>query len=242
MDKPFDLRRLLNHKKQTKTMRKKLLLTLCFCWIFGLAQAQDEEIRALSWDAVAKEGMNIGDFVPDGWDLEEQATGDLNKDGKIDAALQLIEKGEDVDADGAQITRYRALVIIFRNKNGQGFKLVTVGNYLMQCTSCGGMLTSVKTEIKNGVVIVDQLRGSREAENWVQRFRWEALFERMMMIGEDRLEYDRATGDSKKVSKNLLTGVQITEVSKNGKKPVKTTKKIPKNMIPMDEIDIYNGE
>ncbi|MBL7977109.1 MAG: hypothetical protein JNN12_02125 [Bacteroidetes Order II. Incertae sedis bacterium] len=223
-------------------MQKKLLLTLCFCWIFGLAQAQDEDIRTLSWDDVAQEGMNIGDFVPEGWTLEEQATGDLNKDGRIDAALQLVEDIAAEDENGAPTTRYRALVIIFRKKNGNGFELNTVGHYVLQCTTCGGMLTSVKTEIKNGVVIVDQLMGSREATNLTQRFRWESLFKRMMLIGEDRVDYDRANGDSKKVSKNLLTGNQVTETSKGGKKPTIVRKKIPKNMIPMDEINIYEGE
>lgn len=223
-------------------MKRKLLLVFSFCWIFGLAQAQDEEVRALGWSDVAQEGMNFGDFVPDGWAMEEQVSGDLNKDGRVDAAFQLVEDLAAEDENGAPTTRYRALVVIFGKKNGKGFELVTVGSYLMQCTTCGGMLTSVKTEIKNGVLIVDQLMGSREATNLIQRFRWEPLLKRMMMIGVDETNYDRANGDSKTVSKNLLTGIQITETSKGGRKPVRTQKRIPKNMIPMDEINIYQGE
>ncbi len=222
-------------------MKKKILLTLCFCCIFGFAQAQDEEVRTLSWDDVAKEGMNIGDFVPDGWTMEEQATGDLNKDGRVDAVLQLVEDLKAEDENGAPTTRFRALVVIFRKKSGDGFELSTIGHYVLQCTTCGGMLTSVSTEIKNGVVVVEQLMGSREATNLVQRFRWEPLFKRMMLIGEDRTDYDRANGNSKTVSKNLLTGNQVTETSKGGKKPTISRKKIPKNMIPMDEVSIYES-
>lgn len=186
------------------------------------AARQDEPRRFLDANLVAAEGREPRDFVPRGWKLEGDAAGvvagDLNRDGAADAVLRLVEDLPVEGADGTLNTRYRALVVLLANPGG-GYRRAAVAAKLLGCTVCAGVLGdpeggNVQVEIKNGVLNVSQLSGSREATDLTQRFRYDAGSGRFVLIGEEKSEYDRAAGGGTSVSTNYLTGVRVTKTTR----------------------------
>ncbi|GAP97643.1 hypothetical protein [Leptolyngbya sp. NIES-2104] len=148
------------------------------------------------------QGGTLQSLVPKGWKVESTTQGDLNGDRKPDAVLRLIKtSGEDRD---------RALLVLQQQSNGQWQRIGFAPNILL-CSTCGGMLGSIQIKIENGVILVDQLRGSREAVNTLHRFWIDKASNRIVLIGLDVNVRDRATGDETRESSNFLTGQKITE-------------------------------
>lgn len=178
------------------------------------AHGQDER-RFIDLSGVAAEGDSAKAFAPKGWVVEEEVTGDLNGDSKPDVVVKLIEDKPAEDKDGIPLERYRALLVLLRTDGGKLRRAATADRLLM-CTTCGGMLSdpsgaNVQVEITKGVIVIDQLRGSREAVNTTLRFRHDARLNRFVLIGEDVETRDRATGATTRESSNFLTGVKLTE-------------------------------
>lgn len=203
----------------TRTRRLyKLMLAFIFSILLTLSAvaSQDEPRRFLDPQAVPAEGKAPEDFVPRGWKLEgEVVIADLNRDGSPDAVLRVVEDLPVENKEGIINTRHRALVILFARPSG-GYERAAVGAKLLYCSTCGGMLSdpsgaSTAVEIKSGVLVVTQLSGSREATDFTQRFRYDPASRRFQLIGEDSHTYDRLTGESTKVSTNLLTGLRVHE-------------------------------
>jgi hypothetical protein len=199
------------------------------------AARQDEAPRYLDAKLVPSEGRAVADFVPRGWKLEgdeAELTGDLNKDGVPDKVLRLVEDLPVERPDGVYNTRYRALVVLLARPDG-GFKRAAVATRLLGCTLCAGVLGdpeggNVTIEIKNGVLSVHQLSGSREATDLTQRFRYDAASDRFVLIGVDVEQYDRAEGGSETTSTNYLTGLRVSkkmQVKKPGADPVLVSNK-----------------
>src|SRR5947209_20199109 len=189
------------------------------------APRQDDERRFLDPELVPAEGRAAKDFVARGWKVEGdegEITGDLNQDGVPDKVLRLVEDMPVEGKDGVYNTRYRALVILFGQKGG-GFKRAAVATKLLGCSLCAGVLGdpeagNIQIEIKNGVLNVNQLSGSREARDLTQRFRYDSASGRFIFIGEDINDYDRAEGGGTSTSTNYLTGVRVTKKMKATRK------------------------
>ena len=210
--------------------------------------SQDEPRRFLDPQAVPAEGRAPEDFVPRGWKLEgEVVIADLNRDGSPDAVLRVVEDLPAENKEGTVNTRHRALVVLFARPSG-GYERAAVAAKLLYCSTCGGMLSdpsgaSTAVEIKSGVLVVTQFSGSREATDFTQRFRYDPASRRFRLIGEDSNTYDRLTGESDKVSTNLLTGLRVTEsykIKRKGGEPVLVSSKrervrAPKRFI--EEVD-----
>ena len=185
------------------------------------APRQDDERRFLDPELVPAEGRAAKDFVPRGWKVEGdegETTGDLNKDGVPDKILRLVEDIPVEGKDGTYNTRYRALVILFGQPGG-GFKRAAVATKLLGCTLCAGVLGdpeggNIQLDIKNGVLNVHQLSGSREATDLTQRFRYDPASARFLLIGQDVETYDRLEGGGTSESTNYLTGVRVTKKTK----------------------------
>jgi len=186
---------------------------------------QDETPRYLDVNLVPAGGRSASDFVPKGWKLEGdegETTGDLNRDGVPDKVLRLVEDLPVEGKDGVYNTRYRALVVLF-GRAGGGFKRAAVATKLLGCSLCAGVLGdpeggNIQIEIKNGVLNVNQLSGSREATDLTQRFRYDAASGRFLLIGEDVNNYDRAEGGGTTTSTNYLTGVRVTKMTRPTRK------------------------
>lgn len=186
---------------------------------------------------VPAQGDAIEDFIPAGWELEEQISGDLNGDRDEDLALRLIQSGD----RGA---RARSLVVLLSTP--KGWKRLAVADNLLLCESCGGMLTSARIKIVKQVLITDQLAGSRGAIQMVHRFWIDQKSGKLVCIGEDLSPYDRANGNAIDDSRNFLTGKRIVNHFRGkgsgrsgGRELVKTeTLKVTKKLRPIEAIDI----
>jgi len=171
------------------------------------------ERRLLDAARVPAEGRSEADFQVPGWKAEALQRGDLNGDGREDVALRLVEDLPPERPDGVWNDRHRALLILLRRPDGS-FERAAVAAKLIYCSTCGGMLGdpaggNISTEIKDGVLIVTQLSGSRWAADHTWRFRREPSTGRFLLIGEDVETYDRAAGGGDSTSTNYLTGVRV---------------------------------
>lgn len=151
----------------------------------------------------------LRDFVPRGWTVESQVSGDLNGDGQADIAAVVVENKAATDANNTFNDRQRGLIVVLAG--AKGYSLLGSNDKLLQCLGCGGVKDGVNVTIKNGVLIVGQYSGSREYSIYTWRFRLDAASQRLQMIGIDEEDTDGMVGKGSTVSTNLLTGQQISE-------------------------------
>lgn len=202
-----------------------LLLIACGALVF----AQERGTVSFDDSALPRNAAAIEKFVPSGWTVEKQISGDLNNDGVPDVALELIEKlPANLDKDNPP-SRERALVILFKNRDGSFERRASAKN-LLQCTGCGGafyglMEAPADVEIAKGILIIGQESGSREVSETTFRFRYDAAVKRFALIGYDETTRDRATGGTTTESSNYLTGVKITRTFQYNKKLDREVKK-----------------
>jgi hypothetical protein len=227
-------------------------LLLVLCGAGAAATRQDEPRRFLDSSLVPAAGREPREFVPRGWKTETDAglvTGDLNRDGAADAVLRLVEDVPVEGADGTLNMRYRALVVLLAQPGG-GYKRAAVASKVLGCTMCSGALGdpeggNIQIEIKNGVLNVNQLSGSREATDLTQRFRYDASSGRFRLIGEEVSEYDRAAGGGKSTSTNYLTGVRVIKTSRTlrgGRESnITKTTRIPLKSRFIEDVDYEQG-
>ena len=146
-------------------------------------------------------------FVPAGWTVEQELQGDLDGDGIPDAVLMLVEEGHTGPTDEAA----RILVVLAGRADGS-FEQTGTNEKMLLCVQCfGAMGGGPELSIQRRVLIVDQLRGSRDTANGLWRFRFDPGSKRMRLIGLDVKKTDRATGVSTSESTNYLNGKRVTE-------------------------------
>jgi hypothetical protein len=209
-----------------------LLLLPPFC--FGQEPNRIEKSR------IPAEAESIQNFVPAGWKIEEQVTGDLNGDSVPDYAVKLVEDKPAKDSDDVANERQRALVIVLQPQGGK-FTRAAVADRLLQCTRCGGSFYGVSespanVKIEKGVIVVDQDHGSRNLTNTYYRFRYDAGSRQFVLIGFDYADADRATAQVISESTNYLTGVRTVFRSK-GNRDVKSSSKIPLKKTSIEQVD-----
>src|ERR1051326_8590043 len=91
----------------------RLSLLLLMLTLGGAAQAQEEELPV---QALPPEGRALGDFLPQGWTVEQEVHGDLNGDGVTDIAAILIQDKPQFDASGALNERQRGLIVLLHHE------------------------------------------------------------------------------------------------------------------------------
>lgn len=169
-----------------------------------LALADNADAATLDINKVPKQATRLEQFAPPGWRIAQKYVGNLDSDPDPDAVLFLIESnGKKTDEP-----RGRGLVVVVK-KDGV-YKLAGVSGKTLICTTCGGMLSnpaddSVDFTVKNKVIIIKQLWGSREACDSTLRYRIDPTG-RVALIGADFDHYDRGSGESEIKSTNYLTG------------------------------------
>lgn len=152
------------------------------------------------------------EFVPGGWHIEKEVSGDLNDDRKTDRVIQIAEPGG--KADSPRFDQQRSLIVLLAT--GQGWQKIASAPKLLLCRGCAGMLGTdngeyIQLEIKNRVLAVRQLAGSREAVQITHRFWIDRASQKFVRIGEDVNPYDRANGNEIRDSRNFLTGKRIVQ-------------------------------
>lgn len=171
------------------------------------------------FDNIPREGTSLNDFVPKGWKVEDQVSGDLNGDGVPDIVATLVEDKPNNDQSIDDYGLQQAIIILLGADNGK-FMLSGSNDKLLQCKGCGGIKEIDDISIKKGVIIVFQMSGSREYTDATWRFRYDPKAARFVLIGMDSEEVDSGTGEKTTESSNYLTGVKT--IQKDSK--ISTTK------------------
>jgi hypothetical protein len=207
-----------------------LLPSLC------LAQQGGAAFDASRMPVLANE---VRDFVPAGWKIEAQVTGDLNGDAVPDRAVKLVEVKPE-GAGGFPPARQRVLVVLLATREGT-LSRAAVADKLLQCTACGGALygaveAPAKVTIQRGVLVISQDHGSRNLAALTFRFRYEPDSKRFVLIGLDYDNFDRVTGEKISESTNFLTQTRIATRAKNKKSATSKTG-VPKQKISLEQAD-----
>jgi hypothetical protein len=227
---------------RTHVMQKTHFIRCAVVALFLLPSvclAQDDR-RLIDKNRIPAEAETVEGFVPAGWKIDAQVTGDLNADSLPDYALKLVEDKPAKDEEGVATERQRALVIVLRKQGGK-LSRAAVADKLLQCTRCGGAFYGVSespanVQIEKGSIVVDQDHGSRNLTNTTYRFRYDATKAQFILTGFDYADADRATASVVSESTNYLTGVRIVTRGK-GNRDVKSRSTIPVKKVSLEEVD-----
>jgi hypothetical protein len=228
-------------------MNRKIMLGAIACGVFTLFSvlpassfAQDDK-SSFDPSKVPATAGNIAGFVPKGWKLEEDVTGDLNGDGIADHVLKLIEEKPANAKEDEMNVGNRAMVIVFADKEGK-LRRAAVAPSVLQCAGCGGAFYGVSSapanvSIKKGVIIVEQDYGSRWVSDMTFRFRFDEQPNMFILIGFDYSSRDRAAGGGASESTNYLTGTRITTTTTKSNKTTTKTTKVAKDRIGIEAVE-----
>ena len=159
-----------------------------------------------------RSGTKIEDFVPQDWAIVGKAFGDLNRDKTGDAVLvikanhgRFLNKHEGLGADPFD-TNPRVLVILF--KEGNHYRLAKQSNTFIIPPDSPTMEDPFQeVRIKNGVLEIDfsvfYSAGSWATSQYSYKFKF--LNGEFALIGADRTEAMRNTGEMESQSYNFLT-------------------------------------
>lgn len=158
--------------------------------------------------AVPNKVPNVAGFAAGGWKIESHADGDLNKDGRPDAAVILA-----FPDDGSPIVE-RVLVVAFRDPAG---KLVKNKENKSAVALSGGTLTSSpKVSIKHGVLIIDHSHGGKETTNYEHKYQWREG--NWVLIGyTENTHSAKSNYNHRSLDLNLLTGELASSLSSQKK-------------------------
>lgn len=206
---------------------KYSLLLLCIFGLSGQARAGGS-----IFDNIARQGTALGDFVPKGWKVADQVSGDLNGDGVPDIVATLVEEKPTDDQSNDDYGLKQAFIVLLGAENGK-FTLKGGNDKLLQCKGCGGVKEIDDISIRKGVIIVFQMSGSREYSSSTWRFRYDPKARRFVLIGLDTEEGDNATGEKTVESSNYLTGVKTIQ---KGNKTATTKGAITREAIFLEDV------
>ena len=200
----------------------------------------------LKSERVPAQAEKLQDFLPAGWQIEQQFEGDLNKDTVNDVVLILVETPPAEADKEKRVEGFRAMLALLKTADGQ-WQRAGLATKLLLCLRCGGAFfggadTPVQAEISKGVIVVHQEYGSRNLTNQTWRLRYDAVTKQFGLIGLDITDFDRNTGLSVQESSNFLAGIKTvtkTQMSEKGDEKVlsHTRKVIAKTLKPMEAIN-----
>lgn len=217
---------------------KKLLLTLILLCGASAGFGQDEfpMPKESDYPELPKTAAKPADFIPKGWEIMGKAEGDLNGDKQKDAVLVI--KGTDAKFvtkhDGLGTSPFdtnpRMLAILFW-ENDQ-YKLVQQSNsfiIMSEYPTMGEPFQAVK--ITNGVVQFDfemfMSAGGWGMSNQNYKFRYQK--EKFELIGADKTDVQRNTGEMESRSYNFVTGKVKISIGKTSSDKQKVTWKTYKS-------------
>jgi hypothetical protein len=162
-------------------------------------------------DMVPAKAVRTAAFIPTGWMLEKQISGDLNGDGRPDPVLMLAERPSPT---APEAKRERALVVLLSEPSGQ-FRRVAASGTALYCTGCfesdpgaGGTPT---LSIEKGVLSVRHLSGVQQTVDLTQRYQYDKAADRVRLVAESLMLSNRQKLDATAKRTDFLTGQQQTE-------------------------------
>ena len=205
----------------------------------------------------APDKLAYAKFVPQGWTVLETASGDLNRDGKIDAALIIqqnnpnnIKNHEGLGSDRLNLNP-RKLLILFQT--AQSYQLITENDSLPtendeESPCLADPLEDGGMSITKGLLKINLHYwlscGSWYVTNNNYTFRYQN--NNLSLIGFDSNDFHRASGDITERSINFSTGKVKTTTGKNEfadvSQPIKVQWSTLKNKYPLTLQDIDFSE
>ena len=215
------------------------LLAVLILLVCGFTTFAQDEAGKIDVSRIPAHAKDAASFVPAGWKIEEQVTGDLNGDSLPDYVLKFVEDKPAKDADDMPTERGRALVIALAATDGT-LKRAGVADKLLQCTRCGGAFYGVVespagVSIEKGVVVVEQDHGSRNLTNTTYKFRFEAATQRFRLIGFELADADRLTAQVVSESNNYLTNSRVITRSR-GNRDIKTKSALSRHKFYLEDV------
>ncbi len=230
-----------------------LLLCLALIGMSAAAGAQDLAIPDATYPPLARQAAAAEGFVPKGWVLETQASGDLNQDGVADLALVVRQNDPKNIVENPGLganpldTNPRILAVAFRNGAGGDYVLGAENHTLIPRHTDPVMddpFGDKGLTIERGNLRVN-------LSLWLSAGGWDMSGitytlrhrnGRLELIGYDRSTTNRSSLDTTDVSVNYLTGkMKITTGNSNSDKPGKVTWKTLPRRSPPSIADIGDG-
>ncbi|MEQ1642911.1 MAG: hypothetical protein ABL959_05655 [Pyrinomonadaceae bacterium] len=193
-------------------MNKSLFGILTIVLAFsGIAQERVQRPTNRDYPRIAKLGKTINDFVPKGFEIYSQVSGDLNGDELPDAVLYLkgISNHFITKLDfGEYDVNPRILIVLFQDTSGRGYRLEERNDRFMATPDSPSHSEPFQSmSIKNRVLQMEfelwQSMGSWGASNATYKFRYQNR--KVSLIGADREDYMRNAVEIYKESYNVLT-------------------------------------
>jgi hypothetical protein len=206
-------RRQLN--AEDTAMRAAAVFTFAFfLCLSATVKAQEFEVPEVTYPELQEQGEDAQSFVPKGWVLEKEIRGDLNEDGTDDLVLVLH------NADPANMlktewapetpvdTNARMLAVALAGSGG--YRLVVSDHDIIprviSLTESDPLSESGGVSIDRGSLLVSiyyfSSAGGSDTGHMDFRFRYED--EDFRLIGFDRVNVNRMSGEIKNVSVNYL--------------------------------------
>jgi hypothetical protein len=213
------------------------------------ALAQDPVIPDMTYPSLPKQASSAAGFVPRGWVLEAQASGDLNRDAIPDLALVLRQNDPKNIVQNPGLgenpfdTNPRILAVAFRNGPAGDFFLQLENRTLIPRRT-----DPVMADPFEDGLAVDRGNLRVNLNLWLSAGGWDMSGMshtlqyrngRFELIGYDRSTTNRRSLDTTDVSVNYLTGkMKISTGNSNSDKLAKATwKTLPRRAPPaIDEI------
>jgi len=200
-------------------MRRPHAIAFAAVLLAAPAAAQELDIPPARIPTLPATALNLDGLIPAGWKMETKALGDLNGDGVTDVAMvvrgndrALVLANEGLGANRLD-TNPRMLVVGFGRKGG-GYRIV-VQNATLIPRHVDPVVDDPFDSVTGGGLSIHgrslrvQLGFFMSAGGWgmfnvTHTFRWQN--DRLELIGYDRNDTQRNTGETRSVSINYSTG------------------------------------
>lgn len=194
---------------------------LCLALGSGLrgAAAHEPTIPTVTYPQLPREAASAEGFVPQGWVLEVQASGDLNRDGIDDLALVLHQKDPRNVVTHGQIgeipldTNPRIMAVAFRDGLSGGYTLQAENHTLIprrenptQDDPFGDGNGGIAIERGSLLLTLNLFMSAGGWDMFTATHRFQYRNGQFELIGYDRSSVNRASGKTTDVSVNYLTG------------------------------------
>jgi hypothetical protein len=232
---------------------RRLVSGILFALIFASPALADLEIPEVTYPTLVPEGGSSQAFVPEGWKLEAEQKGDLNKDGADDLVilLRMNEAKNVIKNDGLGAnpfdTNPRILAVVFSGGANKPYALA-LENHMLIARPEDPVLEDPLSEL--GEIAIEKgalkvaLHLFSSAGSWatgLTTYRFRHGKRGFELIGFDRSTTGRSDGGVEEVSINYLTRkVKIsTGTIEDDELKVQWRKLKKKPLLPIE--DIGNG-